>query len=62
MSDAGTPGISDPGYKIIRACLDNSIPVIPIPGPAGFLTALSVSGKPTDRFAFEGFLSIKPIK
>lgn len=59
VSDAGTPGISDPGYKVIRTCLDNSIPVIPIPGPAGFLTALSISGKPTDKFTFEGFLSNK---
>lgn len=62
VSDAGTPGISDPGYKIIRLCIDNNIPVIPIPGPAGLLTALTVSGKPTDKFTFEGFLSNKPIK
>jgi 16S rRNA (cytidine1402-2'-O)-methyltransferase len=62
VSDAGTPGISDPGYRIIRMCLDSSIPVVPIPGPSGFLTALSISGKPTDSFTFEGFLSNKPIK
>ena len=62
VSDAGTPGISDPGYKIIRTSLDNNIPVVPIPGPTGFLTALTVSGKPTDKFTFEGFLSPKPIK
>lgn len=62
VSDAGTPGISDPGYKIIRMCLDEGITIIPIPGPAGFLTALTVSGKPTDKFTFEGFLSNKPIK
>jgi 16S rRNA (cytidine1402-2'-O)-methyltransferase len=62
VSDAGTPGISDPGYKIIRMCIDGGIPVVPIPGPSGLITALTVSGKPTDRFTFEGFLSPKPIK
>jgi 16S rRNA (cytidine1402-2'-O)-methyltransferase len=59
VSDAGTPGISDPGYRIIRMCIDNNIPVIPIPGPSGLVTALTVSGKPTDKFTFEGFLSNK---
>ncbi|MFA6141997.1 MAG: 16S rRNA (cytidine(1402)-2'-O)-methyltransferase [Candidatus Omnitrophota bacterium] len=59
VSDAGTPGISDPGYKIIRECIDNNIPVIPIPGPSGIITALTISGKPTDKFTFEGFLSNK---
>jgi 16S rRNA (cytidine1402-2'-O)-methyltransferase len=62
VSDAGTPGISDPGYKIIRLSIDNGIPVVPIPGPSGLLTALTVSGKPTDSFTFEGFLSNKAIK
>ncbi len=62
VSDAGTPGISDPGYKIIRLSIDNGISVVPIPGPCGLVAALTVSGKPTDRFAFEGFLSPKPIK
>lgn len=62
VSDAGTPGISDPGYRVIRMSIDNHIPVVPIPGPAGFMTALTVSGKPTDKFTFEGFLSPKPIK
>jgi 16S rRNA (cytidine1402-2'-O)-methyltransferase len=62
VSDAGTPGISDPGYTIIRLCIDNNIPVVPIPGPSGIITALTVSGKPTDRFTFAGFLSPKPIK
>lgn len=62
VSDAGTPGISDPGYRIIRMCIDNKIPVIPIPGPSGILTALVASGKPTDRFSFEGFLSNKSIR
>ena len=62
VSDAGTPGISDPGWKIIRSCIDSAIPVVPIPGPSGFVAALTVSGKPTDKFTFEGFLSPKPGK
>ena len=62
VSDAGTPGISDPGYKIIRLSIDNNISVVPIPGPCGFLTALTISGKPTDKFTFEGFLSNKALK
>jgi 16S rRNA (cytidine1402-2'-O)-methyltransferase len=62
VSDAGTPGISDPGYNIIRLCIDNNIPVVPIPGPSGIITALTISGKPTDQFTFAGFLSPKPIK
>jgi 16S rRNA (cytidine1402-2'-O)-methyltransferase len=62
VSDAGTPGISDPGYKIIRSALDSGINVIPIPGPSGLIAALTASGKPTDQFAFIGFLSPKPIK
>lgn len=59
VSDAGTPGISDPGYKIIRMCIDNNVPVVPIPGPSALLAALVASGKPTDKFTFEGFLSNK---
>ncbi len=59
VSDAGTPGISDPGYTIIRLCIDNGIRIVPIPGASGLLTALTSSGKPTDKFAFEGFLSNK---
>jgi 16S rRNA (cytidine1402-2'-O)-methyltransferase len=62
VSDAGTPGISDPGYKIIRMCIDSGIPIVPIPGASGLIAALTVSGKPTDKFTFEGFLSPKPIK
>jgi 16S rRNA (cytidine1402-2'-O)-methyltransferase len=62
VSDAGTPGISDPGYKIIREAINSGIPVVPIPGASGLITALTVSGKPTDKFTFEGFLSVKPIK
>ena len=59
VSDAGTPGISDPGFVIIRKALEEGITVLPIPGPAAFLTALSVSGLPTNKFVFEGFLSSK---
>lgn len=59
ISDAGTPGISDPGYVLIRSCIDNSIPVVAIPGAAAFLAALVISGLPTDRFVFEGFLPVK---
>ena len=62
VSDAGTPGISDPGYTIIKLCIDNNVQVIPIPGPSGIIAALTVSGKPTDKFTFVGFLSPKPIK
>jgi 16S rRNA (cytidine1402-2'-O)-methyltransferase len=62
VSDAGTPGISDPGYRIIRMCIENAISVIPIPGASGLITALTVSGKPTDKFTFEGFLSNKAAK
>jgi 16S rRNA (cytidine1402-2'-O)-methyltransferase len=62
VSDAGTPGISDPGWKIIRMCIDGAIPVVPVPGPSGLVTALTISGKPTDAFTFEGFLSPKPAR
>jgi len=62
VSDAGTPGISDPGWKIIHMCIESAIPVVPIPGPSGLVTALTISGKPTDKFTYEGFLSPKPIK
>ncbi len=55
ISDAGTPGISDPGYRLVRLAADNSIPVEPVPGPSALAAALSVSGLPTDRFTFLGF-------
>ena len=57
VTDAGTPGISDPGEDLVCLCIDAQIPVIPIPGPNAAVTALTVSGLPSDRFAFEGFLS-----
>jgi len=59
VSDAGTPGISDPGYSVIRSCIEKGFAVIPIPGPTAFVAALTASGKPTDSFTFEGFLSNK---
>jgi 16S rRNA (cytidine1402-2'-O)-methyltransferase len=59
VSDAGTPGISDPAFRIIRASLDENVPVIPVPGASAFLTALTVSGLPIDHFIFEGFLPVK---
>lgn len=62
VSDAGTPGISDPGYRLIRLAIEHSIPVIPIPGPSAVITALSVSGLPTDAFLFKGFLPNKSKK
>ena len=59
VSDAGTPGISDPGHNIIRLAIDNNIPLVAMPGPSALITALVISGKPTHKFAFEGFLSNK---
>jgi 16S rRNA (cytidine1402-2'-O)-methyltransferase len=56
VTDAGMPGISDPGYELVKACVQQGIPVVPIPGASAVTTALSASGLPTDRFVFEGFL------
>ena len=62
VSDAGTPGISDPGFRLIQLAIENKIPVVPIPGPSAVITALSVAGLPTDAFLFEGFLPHKSKK
>jgi 16S rRNA (cytidine1402-2'-O)-methyltransferase len=56
VSDAGTPCISDPGYRIVKAALLHQIRVVPIPGPCSFIAALSASGRPSDSFTFLGFL------
>ncbi len=56
VSDAGSPGISDPAFTLVRAAAEAGVTVVPIPGPSSALCALEVSGLPTDRFAFEGFL------
>lgn len=59
ISDAGTPGISDPGFRLVRACRKAALPVIPVPGANAVAVALSVSGLPTDSFTFMGFLPPK---
>ncbi|MFH1012558.1 MAG: 16S rRNA (cytidine(1402)-2'-O)-methyltransferase [Candidatus Peregrinibacteria bacterium] len=59
ISDAGTPGISDPGYPLIQAALSAGVTVIPIPGASAVLTALCASGLPTDKFLYLGFLPVK---
>jgi 16S rRNA (cytidine1402-2'-O)-methyltransferase len=59
VSDAGTPGISDPGFLLVRTCLEKEIPVETLPGPTALIPALVNSGLPCDRFCFEGFLPPK---
>ncbi|KGE03248.1 16S rRNA (cytidine(1402)-2'-O)-methyltransferase [Pseudohaliea rubra] len=59
VSDAGTPLVSDPGYRLVRLAQDRGLPVVPVPGPCAAITALSAAGLPSDRFRFEGFLPAK---
>lgn len=59
VSDAGTPGISDPGYLLVRAAVDAGIEIVALPGPTAFVPALAASGFPSDRFVYEGFLPPK---
>ncbi|MBT3351583.1 MAG: 16S rRNA (cytidine(1402)-2'-O)-methyltransferase [Nitrospinaceae bacterium] len=59
VSDAGTPGISDPAYRVVRAAVDRGVTVYPVPGPSAVVAALVASGLPTDRFVYEGFLPQK---
>ncbi len=59
VSDAGTPGLSDPGYRLIKACIENKIDTEVLPGPSAAISALVISGLPTDSFIFQGFLPRK---
>jgi 16S rRNA (cytidine1402-2'-O)-methyltransferase len=59
VSDAGTPGLSDPGFRIVRACRRRNLPVIPVPGASALITVLSAAGLPTNGFLFAGFLPPK---
>ena len=59
ISDAGSPGISDPGFYLVRECMRAGVPVVPLPGPTAFVPALVASALPVDRFVFEGFLPPK---
>lgn len=62
ISDAGTPLVSDPGYRLVREVQDAGLAVVPIPGPCSLITALCASGLPTNRFYFEGFLPAKSVQ
>jgi 16S rRNA (cytidine1402-2'-O)-methyltransferase len=59
VSDAGTPGISDPGFRLVSLAIERGVSVVPIPGPAAFVAALVASGLPIDSFSFRGFLPVK---
>ncbi|MGA7871317.1 MAG: ribosomal RNA small subunit methyltransferase I [Candidatus Binatus sp.] len=56
VTDAGTPAISDPGFRLVRAALEANVPVMAVPGASAAVAALSIAGIPTDRFMFEGFI------
>jgi len=60
VTDAGTPGISDPGFLLVRAAREAGVRVVPVPGPSAVVAALSAAGVPADRFVFDGFLPVKP--
>jgi 16S rRNA (cytidine1402-2'-O)-methyltransferase len=60
VTDAGTPGISDPGFLLVRDARAAGVPVVPVPGASAVATALSAAGMPADRFVFDGFLPMKP--
>jgi 16S rRNA (cytidine1402-2'-O)-methyltransferase len=60
VTDAGTPGISDPGFLLVKEARDAGAPVVPVPGSSAVVAALSASGIPADRFVFDGFLPVKP--
>jgi len=60
VTDAGTPGISDPGFLLVKQAREAGIPVVPVPGPSAVAAALSAAGVPADRFVFDGFLPVKP--
>ena len=62
VTDAGTPGISDPGFLLVRDARARGIPVVPVAGASALAAALSASGIPADRFVFDGFLPVKPGK
>ena len=59
VSDAGTPGLSDPGFRLVRACRRRNLPVVPVPGPSALVAVLSAAGLPTNGFLFAGFLPPK---
>ena len=60
VTDAGTPSISDPGFRLVREARGHGIPVVPVPGPSAVVAALSAAGIPAERFVFDGFLPVKP--
>src|SRR5215510_8914657 len=60
VSDAGTPSISDPGFRLVRTAIENDVNVVPVPGPSALISALIAAGLPTDEFFFAGFLPSRP--